>query len=48
MFVPQASEIEQNRMVQTTPNFEIFDKKRGFFYPFFKKLCRHFGRRSCT
>ena len=23
---------EQNRMVQTTRNFELFDKKRGFFY----------------
>ena len=28
MFVPRASEIEQNSMVQTTRNFELFDKKK--------------------
>ena len=28
MFVPHASEIWPNRMVQTTRNFEIFDKKK--------------------
>ena len=31
MFVPYASEIEKNRMGQTTRNFKLFDKKPGFF-----------------
>ena len=29
--------IEQNRMVQTTQYFELFDKKPGFSKPFFDK-----------
>ena len=44
MFVPQASEIEQNRMVQTTPNFEIFDKKMGFFFTIFDKTLPPFWK----
>ena len=41
---------EQNRMVQTTRNFELLKKKPGFFYNHFdKKLTPfwpgHFGRR---
>ena len=28
---------EQNRMVQTTQNFELFDKNRFFFKPFLTK-----------
>ena len=43
---------EQNRMVQTTRNFELFDKKKKkkkkkkafFFQPFLTKRWRHFGR----
>ena len=37
---------EQNRMVQTTQSFELFEKKR-FFKPFWqtlKKRWHHFGR----
>ena len=34
MFVPLASEFEQIRMVKTTRNFELFDKKNCFFRPF--------------
>ena len=33
---------EQNRIVQTTQNFELFDKKTGFFKNIFDKI---FGRR---
>ena len=29
-FYPMQVKFEQNRMVQTTPNFELFDKKPGF------------------
>ena len=29
---------EQNRMVQTTRNFEFFDKKLGFFITTFDKM----------
>ena len=32
---------EQNRMVQNTRNFELFDKKPGFFKPFLTKRWRH-------
>ena len=39
---------EQNRIVQTTRNFELFDKKPGFLKPFLTKLWRHFGRRFCS
>ena len=39
---------EQNRMVQTTRNFELFDKKTGFLKPFFTKRWRHFGRCFCS
>ena len=31
---------EQNRMVQTTRNFELFDKKNGFLLPFLTKRWR--------
>ena len=38
MFAPHTSEIEQNRMIQTTRNFELFDKKKtGFFITSFDK-----------
>ena len=56
MFVPHAChatmmlvKFEQNRMVQTTQNFELFDKKKKknvffffFFKPFLTKRWRHF------
>ena len=34
-------------MVQTTRNFDFFDKKPGFFKPFLTNRWRHFGRRFC-
>ena len=47
---------EQNWMVQTTWNFEPFDKKKKkkkkkktcFLKPFLSKRSRHFGRRFCS
>ena len=33
---------EQNRMVQTTRNFELFDKKLGFFITIFDKALAPF------
>ena len=38
---------EQNHMVQTTRNFELFDKKADFLKPILTKR-RHFGRRFCS
>ena len=35
-------EFEQNRMVQTTQNFELLDKKPGFLNPFLTKRWRPF------
>ena len=29
---------EQNIQVQTTPNFELFDQKNGFFKPFWQNV----------
>ena len=29
---------EQNRMVQTTRNFELFDRKRGFYNHFWQRV----------
>ena len=38
MFAPHAIvKFEQNRMVQTTRNFELFDKEPGFLKPFLTK-----------
>ena len=34
---------KQNRLIQTTRNFELFDQKMGFFKPFWTKSWRHFG-----
>ena len=43
---------QQNRMVQTTRNFELFDEELFcfvvFFWPFLTKRWRYFGRRSCS
>ena len=39
---------EQNHMIQTTQNFELFDKKTGFKKLFLTKRWRHFGGRFCS
>ena len=39
-------EFEQNRMIQTTQNFD--KKKNSFLKPFLTKRWRHFGRRFCN
>ena len=40
---------EQNRMAETTPNFELFDKKTGVSYNHFLKMSRgHLRRRFGT
>ena len=45
MFVPHASEIwKKNRMVQTTQNFEIFDKKTFFLKTIFDKALTPFWK----
>ena len=41
-------EFEQNRMVQTTRNFKLFNKKPRFQKLFLTKHWRHFGRCFCT
>ena len=37
---------EQNRMVKTTQNYELFDKKTGVFNPLLTKLSHQFGSHS--
>ena len=37
-------EFEQNRRVQTTQNFELFDKKRVFFKTIFDKALTPFWK----
>ena len=39
---------KQNRMVQTTRNFKLFDRKPGFLKLFLTTRWRHFGRCFCS
>ena len=39
---------EQNRILQTTRNFELFNKKPVVLKSFLTKRWRHFGRRFCS
>ena len=39
---------EQIRIVRTTRNFELFDKKSGFLKSFLTKRWRHFRRGFCS
>ena len=56
-FYQMLVKFEQNRMIQTTRNFELFDKKKnkqtnknktGFLKSFLTKSWRHFARRFCN
>ena len=39
---------EQNRMVQTTQNLELFEKKTGYLKPFLTKRWHQFRGRFCS
>ena len=41
-------EFEQHCMVQTTRNFQRFDKKPGSFKTIFDKALTHFESRFCS